>query len=281
MVQSFILKKILEPVEEFKQEHSKNEIKNLNEYDTLIINPLYDALKNIPENILKNNSNVISTTQNSTLTIKEEYYTLEITGENKIYNHITIIVPENISSKLHIKETNPNAYTTISVIVEKNANLTIGREVYGTTYSSVDVYAKENATCIVTGAYQISGKQSYIFTTGKLLESHSTIDISMHGIAQNEAKVTNDTTITITHNAPFSNGHQHMKNIIADSFSKVTSKPILEINNNNVQCSHGASVSKLSPEIKYYGNTRGISDEELVTLVSQGFFDVISSQLHL
>ena len=281
MVQSFILEKVLEPVEEFKQQHSEDTTKASQKYESLIKNPLFDALKNYPLQTLNETSHEINCSQNNSIELTNHYSTLTISGEDKQFSHTTIIVPENTSAKLLIKEINPNAYTTISVIIEKNAHLTIGREVYGTTYSSLETYAKENGTCVVVGAYQIAGKESYIFTTGDLIEPHSTIDISMHGIAQEEGKVTNDTTITINHEAPYSNGHQHMKNIIADPMSKVTSKPILEINNNNVECSHGASVSKLSPEIKYYGNTRGINDKELVSLVSQGFFEIISSKLHM
>lgn len=278
MVESYLLK-LVEDSFEKDFDHIKSNVSiqdsRLFPYSEFLSSALFKKIASLPLEEISISKLEISSSKNCFLQLQHPIHTIEIGGVESILNHITVVVPKNFTGKLLIRELNPHANCELKIFMEEGSYLQIGREVYSTKYSNVSIYTKKNAKCNFIGAYDISGAQSLLFTNGYLLGESSHIDISMHGIAKNMAKVTNDTQITITHDAPYSSGHQHMKNIIWDSFSKITSKPTLEIQNNNVECSHGASVYKLSQEIKTYGNARGISDNQLVELVAEGFFSSI------
>ncbi len=277
MVDSFILRQVEESFDKDFTFTSENDSASLEleKYKNHLTSALFKKVSALPLETFHLENLSIKTSKNCLLHLDKKLHSIEIDGVDLLLSHIAVIVPKYFEGKLLLRELNPKSNVEVSIFMEEGSNLEIGREVYSSKYSKVSIYANKEARCRFVGAYDISGAESLLFTNGYLLGEKSHIDISMHGIAKNMAKVTNDTQITITHQAPYSAGHQHMKNIIWDSFSKVSSKPTLEIKNNNVECSHGASVYKLSQEIKTYGNARGISDSDLVDLVAQGFFSPI------
>jgi Fe-S cluster assembly protein SufD len=53
---------------------------------------------------------------------------------------------------------------------------------------------------------------------------------------------------------------------------KNNSQPILEIENNNVKASHGATTGRVSKEHLYYLTSRGLTVDEATSLILEGFF---------
>lgn len=71
---------------------------------------------------------------------------------------------------------------------------------------------------------------------------------------------------------------QSNKNIVATSEARMFTKPQLEIYNDDVKCSHGATIGQLDQNALFYMRTRGISEHEARTLLIQAFMsDVIST----
>lgn len=114
----------------------------------------------------------------------------------------------------------------------------------------------------------------------------------------------------ISHNYPFCNSSQLQKNLISDKghaifagkvqvhngayetesnqlckslllsqTSKVDSMPILEINNEDVKCTHGSTVSDLDHEQLFYFKSRGIPVEKARFLLTIGFIKEIIEKL--
>ena len=75
--------------------------------------------------------------------------------------------------------------------------------------------------------------------------------------------------------------YQSNKNILASDSAKVHTKPQLEIYNDDVRCSHGATTGQLDKNALFYMQARGISLQEARTLLMQAFMSEVVSQVRL
>lgn len=69
--------------------------------------------------------------------------------------------------------------------------------------------------------------------------------------------------------------YQSNKNLILDGSADVKSVPGLEILNDDVKCSHGATMGDIDEEEMYYLQARSIPPNEAKTLIVQGFCDQV------
>lgn len=73
--------------------------------------------------------------------------------------------------------------------------------------------------------------------------------------------------------------YQTNRNLVLSDDANADSKPELEIENNDVRCSHGASVGQLNEEEIFYLQSRGIEREQAETLIVNGFFEDVVSKV--
>lgn len=83
------------------------------------------------------------------------------------------------------------------------------------------------------------------------------------------------------HVAPFAVGteaYQANRNLVGEGGAKMTSKPQLEIYNDDVKCSHGCAIGQLDPMEVFYMRTRGLTETTAKQLLRQAFMaDVIGA----
>ena len=75
--------------------------------------------------------------------------------------------------------------------------------------------------------------------------------------------------------------YQSNKNVLASELAKVHTKPQLEIYNDDVRCSHGATVGQLDKNALFYMQARGISLSEARTLLMQAFMSDVIAEVRL
>lgn len=84
--------------------------------------------------------------------------------------------------------------------------------------------------------------------------------------------------ILVTPEAPFTDAAQTDRNLLASPAARMHAKPQLEIYNDDVKCSHGATTGQLDQEALFYMRTRGIPEAEARNMLMQAFMaDVIDS----
>lgn len=77
--------------------------------------------------------------------------------------------------------------------------------------------------------------------------------------------------IYVSPEAPFTEGFQTNRNIIASAGATMHTKPQLLIYNDEVKCSHGAATGQLDPQALFYMQTRGIPKDTARNLLMLAF----------
>jgi Fe-S cluster assembly protein SufD len=137
----------------------------------------------------------------------------------------------------------------------------------GSTSKSYGVFfGKENQHFDIANRaiHEASGTVSEMLTKGALNDSAKCV---YHGL------------IHIKRNASNSNGYQREESLMLSEHAESEPIPKLNIENNDVKCSHGAAVSQVDAGKLFYLQSRGINAEDAESLVVQGFFSPLTSKL--
>lgn len=87
--------------------------------------------------------------------------------------------------------------------------------------------------------------------------------------------------IRINPEAQRSDAYQQNRNLLLSDHAHADSIPELEIEANDVRCTHGATVGPLEEEAVFYLMARGIPRPEAERLITEGFFDELIAKIPL
>jgi Fe-S cluster assembly protein SufD len=113
------------------------------------------------------------------------------------------------------------------------------------------------------------------------LAPHCTSDLLYKGALKDASRVVYSGLIHIAPGAVRSDAFQTNRNVVLSDHAKADSIPNLEIENNDVRCSHAASVGPVSDDELFYLQTRGIPREEAERLIVTGFFQEVLDRVPL
>ena len=137
---------------------------------------------------------------------------------------------------------------------------------------------RKNSDLTVSNIYNISGKEINSKTSVYHLAPNS--KSLMHSRAViSKGKLCVKGLIDISEDASGADGYQKTEVILLDQGSEAISIPELSIKNNDVRCSHGASISSLDQDKMFYIQSRGLTSEESAKLMIEGFFADILKKL--
>lgn len=69
------------------------------------------------------------------------------------------------------------------------------------------------------------------------------------------------------------------RNLLLSAVAQVHTRPQLLIDNDDVKCSHGATIGQLDPEQSFYLESRGLSPEKARQLLAEGFYLEVIGQI--
>lgn len=239
-------------------------------------------------------------------------------GEDGIARFPHIIVVAEAGSKATIVETYGSqtksfTNTAIQIIVEDNASLThyrVQKEApnafnYGVTEVSVGRGGSYNSTSInigsgisrhdidvklvaeggeawVDGLYMLNGSQHH--------DTHSIIDHTVpnclshqtyKGVLNDKSRAVFNGKVFVRENAHGTDAQQSNKNLLLSNEARVDTKPQLEIFNDDVKCSHGATVGQLEEEELFYLLTRGLPESLARNLLTYGFAEEVINKIEI
>jgi Fe-S cluster assembly protein SufD len=138
------------------------------------------------------------------------------------------------------------------------------------------------ATSRVTGAYFTDGTQHLDYDTFQAhLAPSTTSDFAFRGALRDESSAVWRGMIKVARDAQRTDGYQQNKNLILSPKAHADSIPGLEIEANDVRCTHGATNSPVNPDELFYCMARGLSRGEAERLIVRGFFQDILDRVVL
>jgi len=87
--------------------------------------------------------------------------------------------------------------------------------------------------------------------------------------------------VKIYDNAYGSNGYQKEDTLLLSNDAVADSIPNLEIDNNDVRCTHGATIGRIDKEKMFYMRSRGLNEEQATKEYVKGFFDSLIQKIQM
>jgi Fe-S cluster assembly protein SufD len=142
--------------------------------------------------------------------------------------------------------------------------------------------AGEGATSRVTGAYFADGDQHLDYDTfQEHIAPNTTSDFAFKGALRDKATAVWRGMIKVEKDAQKTNAYQENRNLILSEDAHADSIPGLEIEANDVRCTHGATISPVNRDELFYAMARGISKGEAERLIVRGFFTDVLNRIEM
>ncbi len=134
----------------------------------------------------------------------------------------------------------------------------------------------EGTNTIMNGLYGLDGNQQ--------VDNHTLLDIQYphctsyqlyKGLLNGKSRAIFNGKIYVHSQAQKTNAYQLNKHLLLGKEARVDTKPQLEIFADDVKCTHGATIGQLSQEEIFYLQSRCITQQMAIQLLSKGFIDDI------
>jgi Fe-S cluster assembly protein SufD len=134
----------------------------------------------------------------------------------------------------------------------------------------------EGADARVTGAYATHGRQHIDFdTTQEHAAPNTTSDLAFRGVLQGRSSAVWKGNIIVDPDAQKTDAFQESRNLLISKRAHADAIPGLEIQANDVRCTHAAAVAQVDPEQLFYLRSRGLPEALAKQLVIEGFLSAL------
>lgn len=165
----------------------------------------------------------------------------------------------------------------------RDSNLTVSTAAFGGGYARTrsDVrLAGRGAHCDLLALYFGDGEQGLDFRTYQdHVAAHTTSNLLYKGVVSDESRSIYTGLIRVRPDARGTNAFQTNRNLKLGENAWVESVPNLEIENNDVRCSHASAVGPVDAEQQFYLESRGVRTGDAQRLIVAGFLNEVLEAL--
>jgi Fe-S cluster assembly protein SufD len=140
--------------------------------------------------------------------------------------------------------------------------------------------AGPGANCQVNGAMFTENKQHLAYHT---LQHHAApsgrSDLLYKGALQDRSRLVWRGMIKVDPGAQKTDGYQRNDNLLLSSACRADSIPGLEIQADDVRCTHGSTSGRVDEELIFYAVCRGFTRQEAIRMIVTGFFQQIFDRI--
>ena len=134
----------------------------------------------------------------------------------------------------------------------------------------------------VHGLFFATGNQHFDLDHATIHDApDTTSDMHTRGALSGTAHCIYHGLVKVTENAPGSNGYQKEEALLLSTGARADSIPNLEINNNDVSCTHGATLGQIDKETIFYLMSRGLERKESIRMIVRGFFTPLFKRIQV
>lgn len=124
----------------------------------------------------------------------------------------------------------------------------------------------------VTGAYASHKRQHIDYdTTQEHAAPHTTSDLAFRGVLQGRSEAVWRGNIIVDPGAQQTDAFQESRNLLLSKRAHADAIPGLEIQANDVRCTHAAAIAQIDADQLFYLRSRGLKEEVAKRLVIEGF----------
>jgi Fe-S cluster assembly protein SufD len=176
-------------------------------------------------------------------------------------------------------------FTSERALIEQDATLhwVVGHLGSQLTKTFLDaVLEGPGSKAMLSGVYFADGAQHLdLDTEQNHVCPHTTSDLLYKGALKGHARTVWQGMIRVAPGAQRTDGYQANRNLALSEHARADSLPGLEIQADDVRCTHGSTVSQLDPEEIFYLMSRGIPLVEAEQLIVNGFFSQVLDRIPL
>ena len=241
------------------------------------------ALKNSNSFLLKSGENTLDNFDNGLTKIA-------VTNEVNSNSRLTILKLNNIRDiEIELKE---NSYLLLSLLLEDDIN-DLNIKVTAKSGATLEGFIADFSTNVLNLNCVVDLKEENASAYIKLAslsanKDNKNISISInhivgktfgrvdnYGVCKDLGKLLFAGTSHIFEKAVKSKTQQNAKIMVFDEASNAIAKPILKIDENDIEASHAAVVGKINDEHLFYLTSRGISEADAKQLITFGYLKPI------
>ncbi len=153
----------------------------------------------------------------------------------------------------------------------------------GGALTRLDIRAQlqgEGARCDLDGAYLVDGHaHADHHTSVDHQVARCSSDQNYRGIVGERGTAVFDGIVFVRRDAQQTEAHQENRNLLLSDTATVHTKPHLEIDADDVVCSHGATVGSLDPQHLFYLRARGIPEDLAKAMLTHAFIRQIVDEV--
>ena len=168
--------------------------------------------------------------------------------------------------------------------VGRDANLDWVALGFGSARGKVRMETKlagRGSSAKVTGVYAGDGSQHLDYDTTQEHAAPDTVsDLAFRGVLTDRATAVWRGMIRVDAGAQRTDAFQESRNLLLSTDAHADAIPGLEIEADDVRCTHAAAVAQVDPEQLYYLRAHGLSDSEAKRLVIEGFLQELVQRAH-
>jgi Fe-S cluster assembly protein SufD len=174
-------------------------------------------------------------------------------------------------------------FATQRAEVERDASLDWVALGFGSSRGKVRMetrLAGPGSSARVTGAYAGNGTQHLDFdTTQEHAAPNTTSDLAFRGVLEESATAVWRGMIRVDPGAQQTDAFQESRNLLLSKSAHADAIPGLEIEANDVRCTHAAAVAQIDAEQLHYLRSHGLAEEEAKRLIIEGFLEALVERL--
>ena len=235
--------------------------------------------KNNEKNMINNKNNNNSINGKNSNSNKNNVYRSKIAeifiGNNCNVNYGNVQLLNQNAFKFTIKKAVVGANSTLNWM-----DCCFGSKV--TLSEATTILDGDGATTNNHGIFFGSNQQQFDLVAKSIHNAPRTVsDILTKGALTGSSKCLYRGLVRIEKNAFGSNGYQKEDTLLLSEDAAADSIPNLEIENNDVRCTHGASIGRIDREKLFYMKSRGLNDELATREYVKGFFEPLIQKIQI
>ncbi len=138
----------------------------------------------------------------------------------------------------------------------------------------------EGSSGELLGLYFPGGHQHLDHHTNQLHKApHATSDLLFKGALKDRSRSVYQGYVKVYPNAQKTNAYQANRNLMLSKQARADSIPGLEIEADDVRCTHGATASQIPDEYIFYLMARGVGRSNAERMIVQGFFEEVLNRI--